>query len=29
MSTTAELGTDFRGELIGSDDAGYDETRTR
>jgi hypothetical protein len=27
MSTTAELGTDFRGELIGSDDAGYDETR--
>ena len=27
MSTTAALGTDFRGELISSDDARYDELR--
>jgi hypothetical protein len=27
MSTTAELGTDFAGELVGPDDAEYDAAR--
>ena len=27
MSITAELGTDFRGELIGPDDTRFDEAR--
>jgi FAD/FMN-containing dehydrogenase len=27
MSTTAELGTDFAGELVGPDDAQYDDAR--